>query len=185
MRTMIATDFEQNLPAPVRAGGEMRPGSPPRGRIPVLPWRDPHSVPPGDLAAYIGWLQRACAENPESASLHTCLGMAHAMNHDVYGSMDALEYAVAVEPDHFFAQMKYAELFYRLRALNRAEEETGKALDLAGHPWELSLARRQLQEIRRLKREGMLRPEWRGSLRRPAVLFAVMLLVFVVMGMLR
>ena len=47
--------------------------------------------------------------------------MAYAMNYEVYKSMDALEAAVALEPDHFFAQLKYAELYYRLRALIRAE----------------------------------------------------------------
>ena len=53
--------------------------------------------------------------------------MAHAVNYDVYKSMDALEDARAVDPDNFWAQLKYAELHYRLRALNRAEEETRKA----------------------------------------------------------
>ena len=50
--------------------------------------------------------------------------MAHAVNYDVYKSMDALEDARAVDPENFWAQLKYAELHYRLRALNRAEEET-------------------------------------------------------------
>ena len=84
--------------------------------------------------------------------------MAYAMNYEVYKSMDALEFAVQLEPDHFFAQFKYAELQYRLRALIKAEEETLKALDLAGNPLEFSLARKQLQEIRRLRREGTRSP---------------------------
>ena len=46
------------------------------------------------------------------------------MNFEVYKSMDALEAASQLEPDHFFAQMKYAELHYRLRALIKAEQET-------------------------------------------------------------
>ncbi len=49
--------------------------------------------------------------------MRTCLGMAYAMNYDVYKSMDALEDAVELDPQHFFAQLKYAELHYRLRAL--------------------------------------------------------------------
>ena len=54
-----------------------------------------------------------------------------------------------VDPDHFWAQLKYAELNYRLRALLKAERETLKAVDLAANPWELSVARKQLQEIRK------------------------------------
>src|SRR5439155_24347309 len=119
-------------------------------RLPPVPWRDPHTVSPTQLAHYIGELERACEANPQSADLRTCLGMAHAMNYDVYKSMDALEEARAIDSTSFWAQMKYAELHYRLRALMRAEEETVKALALAEDPWQLGIARRQLQEIRRL-----------------------------------
>src|SRR5947209_2428258 len=143
-------------------------------RLPPVPWRDPHTVSPTQLAHYIGELERACEANPQSADLHTCLGMAHAMNYDVYKSMDALECAVAAEPDHFFAQLKLAELNYRLRALHIAEAETMKALDLATNGWELSIARKQLQEIRRLHREGTQKPEWRKSLKTPALFLVAM-----------
>ncbi|HWD98710.1 MAG TPA: hypothetical protein VG345_06725 [Bryobacteraceae bacterium] len=138
-------------------------------RLPPVPWRDPHSVPPELLATYIRDIEAACAREPESAGLRTCLGMAYAMNYQVYKSMDALEEAVRLEPDHFFAQLKYAELHYRLRALLKAEAETLRALNLAEDAWELSLARRQLQEIRKLMREGTQKPEWVKPLRLPAV----------------
>ncbi len=94
----------------------------------------PHNVSPGELSAYIQQLEQACLDNPRSADLRTCLGMAHAVNYDVYKSMDALEDARAVDPENFWAQLKYAELHYRLRALNRAEEETRRAADLAAQP---------------------------------------------------
>ena len=57
-------------------------------------------------------------------------------------------FAVELEPDHFFAQLKFAELHYRLRALVRAEQETLKGDGSGRQSWELSLARKQLQEIR-------------------------------------
>src|SRR5947209_16860329 len=116
-------------------------------RLPPVPWRDPNTVSPAQLKSYIQSLESACELQPRSADVRTCLGMAYAMNYDVYKSMDALEYAVQMEHGHFFAQLKLAELNYRLRALVRAEQETLKALDLATSAWELSLARRQLQEI--------------------------------------
>jgi tetratricopeptide (TPR) repeat protein len=106
--------------------------------------------------------------------------MAYAMNFDVYKSMDALERAVATDPTHFWAQMKYAELLYRLRALDRAEEETRRALDLAGGAWEISTARKQLQEIRRLFREGTQKPAWSKPLWGPAVTLTVFLTFLVV-----
>src|SRR6266478_2726487 len=121
-------------------------------RVLPTPWRDPSTVSKAELARYIGLLEEACAGNPRSADLRTCLGMAYAMNYEVYKSMDALELPVQNEPEHFFAQLKYAELHYRLRALIRAEEETLKAVELAANAWELSLARKLLHEIRALHR---------------------------------
>lgn len=149
-----------------------------------VPWRDPHTVSPGELKEYIGFLEKACQEHPHSADLRTCLGMAYAMNYDVYKSMDALETAVALDETHFFAQLKYSELLYRLRALERAEPETLKAVQLAGNGWELSLARKQLQDIRQKRREGTQKPEWNKPLKTPVVtlvaLMAIVSLIIVV-----
>lgn len=104
-------------------------------RLPALPWRDPHSVPPEKLAEFIASLKEACALDPANANLRVCLGIAHAMNYDVYSSMDVLEEARALEPRNFFAHFKFAELQYRLRVLHVAETETLKALELASNPW--------------------------------------------------
>lgn len=138
----------------------------------TLPWRDPHTIPGADLVTAIERLECACAENPQSPDLRVCLGMAYAMHFEVYRSMDALEAAVGLAPDHFLAQFKLAELRYRLRTLPRAEQETLKALDLANSTWEVALARRQLQEIRRLVREGTQKPAWTKSLLVPLLVLA-------------
>jgi hypothetical protein len=169
---MIPTTHAGGLDRPIRT-------------LPV-PWRDPHSVSPGELREYIGFLEKACEEHPRSADMRTCLGMAYAMNFEVYKSMDALEAAVALDATHFFAQMKYSELLYRLRALERAEEETVMALNLAGNGWELSLARKQLQDIRLRRREGTQRPTWNKPLRTPALTFlALVAILFTFMAVLK
>jgi hypothetical protein len=146
-------------------------------RLPPVPWRDPHTVSPAKLAEYIQMLELACEQNPRSADLRTCLGMAHAMNFDVYKSMDALELAVQLEPDHFFGQLKYAELHYRLRALVKAEKEALKASELATNSWELALARKLLQEIRALMRSGTQKPEWTKPLATPAFCLLAMTII--------
>ena len=155
------------------------------GRLPPVPWRDPHTVSPTDLANYIRTLEGLCDENPQSVDLRTCLGMAHAVNYDVYKSMDALEVAINLNERHFFAQFKYAELHYRLRALIRAEAETLKALDLAETPWEQSLAHKQLLEIRRLMRDGTQKPEWNKSLKAPALVLVLMTVILSLVVVLR
>src|SRR5436305_9015632 len=143
--------------------------------LPAVPWRDPHGVSPADLAVYIQQLEEACLENPRSADLRTALGMAHAVNYDVYKSMDALEEARAVEPENFWAQLKYAELHYRLRALNKAEEETRRAADLAQNPIQLAIARKQMKDIRELKHTCVRNVEWTKPLTTPTIVFSLMI----------
>src|SRR5712691_3555527 len=143
--------------------------------LPPVPWRDPHGVSPADLAVYIKQLEEACLANPQSADLRTCLGMAHAVNFDVYKSMDALEDARTVDPDSFWAQLKYGELHYRLRALNRAEEETRRAADLATTSFQLALARQQMKEIRALQHTSIRNVDWTKPLTIPTVVFSAML----------
>src|SRR6266849_4403904 len=150
-------------------------------RLPALPWRDPHSVPPEELAKAIASLKEACALNPANADLCVCLGIAHAMNYDVYSSLDALEEARALEPRSFFAQFKFTELQYRLRALNAAETETVQALELASNPWELAQARHQLSEIRRMTREGTIKPTWAKTLVIPVICFGLILAIVTVL----
>jgi tetratricopeptide (TPR) repeat protein len=152
-----------------------------QGPLPV-PWRDPHGIARTDLAAYIAQLEAACLANPQSADLRTCLGVAHAVNFDVYKSMDALEDARRLEPDNFWAQLKYGELHYRLRALNRAEEETRRAADLATTPLQLALARQQMKDIRALLHACVRNVHWTKPLTVPALtLSAMIVLMFVAM----
>jgi hypothetical protein len=109
--------------------------------------------------------------------------MAYAVNYEVYKSMDALEAATSIDPEHFWGQLKCGELYYRLRALDRAEEESVRAANLARNPWQLSLARRQLQEIRTLKHGAVRNVAWTKPLVAPAVALSVMLLaLFVAMN---
>ena len=65
---------------------------------------------PSELAHTIAGLEQACRDQPASASLWTCLGIAYAVNYDVHKAIDALETATGVEPDHFWAQLKHGEL---------------------------------------------------------------------------
>lgn len=145
------------------------------GALPPVPWRDPHTVSKAQINGYIQKLEQACLDNPQSADLRTCLGMAHAINLDVYKSIDALEDARRLEPANFWAQLKYAEIHYRIRALAKAEQEMLAALDLASSPFEAAQARKHLSEIRRLMREGTQKPAWTKSLLAPSLALVAML----------
>ena len=158
------------------------------GRAPLAPaplptllpalWRDPHTVPASELKEIIARIEQACLHHPDSADLYTCLGMARAVNHEAYLSLDALEHARSLDPANFWAQYKYAEVLYRLRALPRAEKETLEALELAGDAAQAAMARKQLQEIRGLNRQGTQKPEWTKPLA-PAAAWFLLLVVAV------
>ena len=133
---------------------------------------------PTELAATIAELELACLENPKSAALWTCLGIACAVKYDVARSIDALETAIEVEPNHFWAHLKHGELQYRLRVLMHAEATTLKAETLAENPWQLALARRQLKEIRKLTGGKSLQPDLVKRARLvPALLFSAAIFV--------
>jgi len=151
---------------------DLQTGAQVQSLLPPVPWRDPHTVSPEKLQGYIRKLEQACADKPDSADIRTCLGMAYAMNYEPYKSMDALEAACAINPISFWARLKYAELHYRLRALPKSEEEMLHALELATNHFEASLARKHLLEIRRLMREGTVRPSLSRSLAVPGLILA-------------
>jgi tetratricopeptide (TPR) repeat protein len=146
----------------------------------LLPWRDPHTVSPADLSLHIQGLERLCDDNPASADLRTYLGVAYAVNYDVYKSMDALEAATAIDPLNFWAQLKYSELLYRLRALDRAADETLKAVELARNPLQLAVARKQLQEVRTLRRHSTRNVNWNKPLTTPVLVLGLLLVVIFV-----
>jgi len=161
-----------------RVARQALPGS----SLPPVPWRDVHDVEPVELSEYIARLEQACLDQPQSADVRTALGMAHAVNLDVYKSMDALEDARAVDPLNFWAQLKYAELYYRLRALDKAEEETRRAADLAENPLQLAMARKQMKDIRSLRHASVRNVHWTKPLTVPALaLTAGIVLLFVTM----
>jgi tetratricopeptide (TPR) repeat protein len=142
-----------------------------------IPWRDPQTVSPDELRDHIARLEQACLEQPHSADLRTCLGIAYAMNYEVYKSMDALEAATELDPHHFWAQLKFGELHHRLRALQQAEVETLKAVQLARNTWQLAIARKQLQEIRHLARDSARNVAWTKPLLAPTLALAALVVV--------
>ncbi|HYZ85298.1 MAG TPA: hypothetical protein VE621_12885 [Bryobacteraceae bacterium] len=104
--------------------------------------------PEGKLEEYIQYLEQSSAANPASADLLTCLGIAHTVRGNVYQAFKSLQRAVAIDANHFFARLRYAELLFRLRSFQNAERECRKALMLARTKVEWRMAHEQLKQIR-------------------------------------
>ena len=122
-------------------------------REPSLGWRQTNRVSSHKLIEYIQFLEVACRNEPRSADLRTCLGIAQATNDDMWKSIESFEVAIGLDGGHFFARFKYAELLLRLGLRECAGDQTSKALELATTNWQVCMARRQLEEIWHLIRE--------------------------------
>ena len=127
-------------------------------------------------------MEKACQDNPESADMRTCLGMAYAMNYDAYKSMDTLETAVKLDETHFFAQLKlrpsYGTGCGDCNARSRRPSKRSNWRGTPGSfPWLASNCRLSVE----LMRNGTQKPEWNKPLRTPSlVLMGLMVVLSVV-----
>jgi len=152
------------------------------GNSPAFPsgrWKSPEKTATQRLLQYIAYLENACRKSPESADLQTCLGMAHAKNDDVYLAKLAFENALRLEPEHFFAQLRYAELYCRFGAYPRAEFEAERAAQLARNRCDAAMVRRLSDQIRSERRVEESGRELVSLCRPFAICLAIVLLVAV------
>ena len=120
---------------------------------------------------------RRAWRNRTSADLRMCLGMAHAMNYDVYHSLDALEDARAIDPDELLGadEVRGAPLPAAARSCAPSKRHSRRS-SLRDTPAQFGLARRQLQEIRRARSaKGVRNVTFDKPLGRPAL--ALVLLI--------
>jgi thioredoxin-like negative regulator of GroEL len=110
---------------------------------------DPSAVLPDELDAYIRTLEEACIAHPASADLLTCLGVAHAAKAEPASAQLAFEKALAADPEHFFARLRYAELLLRLKKFRNAEGHSRLASKAARNRAESAMAKRLLGLIRK------------------------------------
>lgn len=100
-----------------------------------------------ELDDYIGRLEVACAEQPDSADLHTCLGVACAARKQFTKARAAFEQALNLAPSHFFARLRYAELLCDRRFLRQAEEHARRAKEAAATKAETAMVRRLIERL--------------------------------------
>lgn len=101
-----------------------------------------------DLRAYIAALEQACSAEPGSADLQTCLGVAHSADKHYGRAKEAFERAVELNPAHFFAHFRYAELLVARGHLRVAEQRAKLAEATARTRAQRSMARRLLGAVR-------------------------------------
>ena len=118
---------------------------------------DPYLLEKDERASLVSQLRECVAQFPEVSELRVLLGMALCVNLDAQAAIEELRESVHLAPNSFIAQLKFGELWMRLRVVDQAEEHTRQAGLLAQNLAQSELARRQAASIRTMKREGIER----------------------------
>ena len=127
-----------------------------QGRL-LRMFADPYLLEKEDRVALIEQLRECVNRYPQVSELRVLLGMALCVNLDVHPAIEELKESVKLAPNSFIAQLKLAELWMRLRVIDKAEEHTRLAALLAQNLAQADLARKQAATIRTMKREGIER----------------------------
>ncbi|HXJ87914.1 MAG TPA: hypothetical protein VMS18_13920 [Candidatus Binatia bacterium] len=127
---------------------------------------DPYLLEKEERANLVSQLKESVAQFPEVSELRVLLGMALCVNFDAQSAIEELRQSVRLAPNSFIAQLKFGELWMRLRVIDQAEEHTLLAAKLARNMAQCEMARRQASSIRRMKREGIERGGYGTPLRK-------------------
>ena len=123
----------------------------------VRMFSNPYLLEKEERASLVSQLRECVAQFPDVSELRVLLGMALCVNFDAQSAIEELRESVRLAPDSFMAQLKFGELWMRLRVIDQAEEHTVLAAKLARNLAQTDMARRQASAIRTMKREGIER----------------------------
>jgi tetratricopeptide (TPR) repeat protein len=114
----------------------------------------------GDARAALQCFERAVALEPGFANGHVGLGIAYAVDCQIYPAIDHLEEAAALEPHNFFAHFKLGQLYFKLRVPQKGYEAMRRALNCATSLDERRLVANLIREEKQREKNGIGRPWW-------------------------
>jgi len=114
----------------------------------------------GEPRQAISRLENAVTCAPHYSDGCVGLGMAYAMDSQVYLALDSFERAAELDPANFYAHFKLAQFHFKLRIPRKGYEEAECALRCATTLEERRLIAQILKEERAREAGGMSRPTW-------------------------
>ena len=111
----------------------------------------------------------ALAQAPDLPNAHIGAGIACAMTSRIYPAIDHLARAAELDPESFHAHFKLAQLYFKLRVPAKGYEWAGYALSCASTLDERRLIAQLLREERQHERDGIARPWFYKTFRRPVL----------------
>ena len=114
----------------------------------------------------VGLLRQAVELDARSFFGHLALGIALTKALEIPAAQQALETAISLEPENFYAHLRYAELYQRIGVPTRVKEELRAALDFARTPEERKMARDLLNAEKLREPRRAWRPDFARLLRK-------------------
>ena len=114
----------------------------------------------GEPREAIARFEKAVACAPGFSNGYVGLGIAYAMDSQIYPAMDSFLKASEADPESFYAHFKLAQLFFKLRVPKKGYEEASRALRSARALEERRLVGQILKEERAREAGGLRRPTW-------------------------
>jgi tetratricopeptide (TPR) repeat protein len=115
------------------------------------------------------WFEKAITADPTFADGHVGLGIALAVEYDIYTAIDHLERAAQLEPGNFYAHFKLGQLYFKLRVPRKGYDEMARALDCVSSLAERRLVAQLIKEEKQREKNDVQRPWWNKGFSRRSV----------------
>lgn len=97
---------------------------------------------------------------PAFADARVFLGIAHSLSCEIYPAIDQLEKATGLDPDSFIAQYALAQLYFKLRVVEKGYERAECALRCLTNIEQRKMLTQLLREEKARERNGIHRPSF-------------------------
>lgn len=126
----------------------------------------------GEAKAAVEALTRAVEQAPEYSDAHVFLGIAHALDHNVYPALDHLQEATRLDEESFAAHYTLAQLNFKLRIPKAGYEAAERARQTSMTLEQRRLLTNLLREEKAREKNGIARPLFNKPFSVPALFVA-------------
>ena len=126
----------------------------------------------GNAALAVAALSQSVALSPAFADGRVFLGIAHSLSCEIYPAIDQLEKATELAPESFIAQYALAQLYFKLRVVEKGYERAEYALHCVTNIEQRKMLTQLLREEKARERNGIPRPSFTKPFSVPALLIA-------------
>ncbi len=126
----------------------------------------------GNATLAVAALSQTVALAPSFSDGRVFLGIAHSLSCEIYPAIDQLEKATELAPDSFIAQYALAQLYFKLRVVEKGYERAESALRCVTNLEQRKMLTQLLREEKARERSGIPRPSFSKPFSKPVLVIA-------------